>query len=68
MGKSSMNLSQTIKAHIALYISVRAVSYQKSYFSISFTHIYKRACIINRQYVTWQVCSLVGEELKFSCI
>jgi hypothetical protein len=39
MGKSPINLSQTIKAHIALYISVRAVSYQKSYFSIFLTHI-----------------------------
>lgn len=68
MGKSSMNLSQAIKLHITLYISVRAVSYQKSYFSIFFTHIYKRACIINRQYVTWQVCSLLGHELKLSFI
>lgn len=68
MGKSQMNLSQTIKLHIALYISVRAVSYQKRYCSIFLTHRYKRACILNRQYVTWQVCSLVGDELKFSCI
>jgi len=38
---SSINLSQAIKAHIALCISVRVISYQKSNFSI-FLLIYRK--------------------------